>query len=73
LRKDATPHFARPFPAPHVHEKTLKVEIDRLLVELGVLKWTRADEWAAPTFVVPKKDGSVRFASDFCKLNEWLH
>jgi hypothetical protein len=72
LRKDAMPHFARPFPVPHVHEKTLKVEIDRL-VELGVLKWTKADEWAAPTFVIPKKDGSVHFASDFCKLNEWLH
>jgi hypothetical protein len=57
---------------PHVHEKTLKVEIDRL-VGLGVLKWTRADEWAAPTFIIPKKDGSVRFASDFRKLNEWLH
>jgi hypothetical protein len=42
LRKDAMPHSARPFPAPHVHEKTLKVEIDRL-VELGVLKWTRAN------------------------------
>jgi hypothetical protein len=72
LRKDATPHFARPFPVPHIHEKTLKVEIDRL-VELGVLKWTKADEWAAPTFLFPKKDGSVRFISDFRKLNEWLH
>jgi hypothetical protein len=66
------PHFARPFPVPHIHEKTLKVEIDRS-VEVGVLKWTRADEWAAPTFVIPKKDGSVRFTSDFRKLNEWLH
>jgi hypothetical protein len=69
FRKDAMPQFARPFPVPHVHEKTLKVEIDGL-VEAGVLKWTRANEWAAPTFVIPKKDGSVRFTSDFRKLNE---
>jgi hypothetical protein len=23
-------------------------------------------------FIIPKKDGSVRFISDFCKLNEWI-
>jgi hypothetical protein len=71
LMKDAKPYFARPFPVPQIHEKTLKIEIDRL-VKLGVLKWTKANEWAAPTFIIPKKDGSVRFISDFRKLNEWL-
>jgi hypothetical protein len=71
LKKDAVPYFSRPFPVPHVHERTLKIEIDRL-VKLGVLKWTKANEWAAPTFIIPKKDGRVRFISDFRKLNEWL-
>jgi hypothetical protein len=37
LKKDAAPHFAQPFSAPHVHERTLKIETDRL-VKLGVLK-----------------------------------
>jgi hypothetical protein len=71
LKKDAMPHFAQPFSVPHLHERTLKIEIDRL-VKLGVLKWTKANEWAAPTFATPKKDGRVRFISDFRKLNEWL-
>jgi hypothetical protein len=71
LKKDAMPHFARPFSAPRVHERTLKIETDRP-VKLGVLKWTKANEWAAPAFVTPKKDGRVRFMSDFRKLNEWL-
>jgi hypothetical protein len=30
LKKDAMPHFARPFSAPHIHERTLKIETDRL-------------------------------------------
>jgi hypothetical protein len=71
IKKDAEPYFARPFSVPQVHERTLKIEIDRL-VELGVLKWTKAQEWAAPTFIIPKKDGRVRFISDFRKLNESL-
>ena len=42
------------------------------LVKLGVLKWTNAQDWAAPTFILPKKDGSVRFIADFRKLIKWI-
>jgi hypothetical protein len=54
LKKHAARHFARPFSVPHIHERTLKIETDQR-VKLGVLKWTKANEWAAPAFVTPKK------------------
>jgi len=44
--------------------QTLKAEVERL-IKIGVLKKVNHSEWAAPAFVIPKKDGSVRFISDF--------
>jgi hypothetical protein len=56
------PHLVSPdhFRHRNIHEKTSKTEIDQL-VHLGIMKWTAAHEWAAPTFIVPKKDGRVPF------------
>lgn len=68
LKADATPYHARSFPIPKIHEETLKLEVDRL-VDLGVLKRVNRSDWAAPTFIIPKKDGTVRFISDFRQLN----
>ncbi|HSN67194.1 MAG TPA: reverse transcriptase domain-containing protein [Fusibacter sp.] len=68
LKPDATPYHARAFPIPKIHEQTLKLEVDRLC-ELGVLQKVNRSEWAAPTFIIPKKDGTVRFISDFRQLN----
>ena len=39
-------------------------------MSIGVLKKVNRSEWAAPTFIIPKKDGSVRFISDFRELNK---
>jgi hypothetical protein len=44
------------------------MEVQRLC-DLGVLKKVNHSKWAAPTFMIPKKDGTVRFISDFCQLN----
>ena len=40
------------------------------LVDLGVLERVTVSEWAFPSFMVPKKDGTARFVSNFCLLND---
>jgi hypothetical protein len=67
LKPDAKPYHARAFPIPKVHEPMLRMELDRLC-QLGVLRRINKSEWAAPTFIIPKKDGTVRFISDFREL-----
>ena len=69
LKNGATPYHAKPFSVPHAYEKTLKLEIDRL-VKIGVLKKVNRSEWASPSFIIPNKDRTVRFINDFRELNK---
>ena len=71
LKKDAVPKHHKAFPVAKIHEATLKKELDRLC-KLGVLKKNSDSTWAAPTFIIPKKNGTVRFISDFRYLNKCL-
>jgi hypothetical protein len=54
LKPDAQPYHARAYPIPHKYMDTLKLEVERLC-DIGVLKRVNRSEWAAPTFIVPKK------------------
>jgi hypothetical protein len=69
LKPDAKPYHSRPFPVPKIHEATLKIELEHL-TKAGVLKKVNQSEWAAPTFLIPKKDAMVRFISDFREPNK---
>ncbi len=46
-----------------------KKEIQRLC-NLGVLQWQADSEWALTTFIIPKKDNTIRVVSNFSKLNK---
>ncbi|KAL7533117.1 hypothetical protein ACHAWF_007608 [Thalassiosira exigua] len=69
LEPGAQPVYCRPYPVPRVHMETLKKELDHL-VELGVLSPVRDTEWGLPTFIIPKKEGRVRWVSDMHELNK---
>ena len=58
-------------PWPSFPRETIKKEVKRLC-ELGVLERQPASEWASPSFIIPKKDKTVRFLSDFREVNKRL-
>ena len=75
LTPDAKPfHCGQPIRIPHSQKDTLKKEVDRL-VELGVLEVVDGDKagpWCAPSFIIPKKDGRVRFITDYREVNKCI-
>ncbi len=64
LKDDAKPYHGRAFPVPKIHRETLVKELNKLC-ELEVLMFQPASEWAAPSFIISKKDHTIQFISDF--------
>ena len=71
LEENAKPFHARAFPIPQIHEATIRKECERLCKE-GVLEKDSNSQWAAPTFIVPKTEGTVQLVTDFRQLNKAL-
>ncbi len=71
LKEGVSPYHGRAFPVPKVHKETIKKEVERLC-QLGVLERQPASEWASPSFIMPKKDQTVCFLSDFWEVNKRL-
>ena len=71
LKPNVKPYHAKAYPIPKSREKTLFTECECLVKE-GVLWKKNRSEWAAPTFIILKKDKTVSFISDFRELNEHI-
>jgi hypothetical protein len=65
----AKPIHCKPFSVPNKNLAQLKQEINTLL-DLDVIEPVLTSLCAFPTFLIPKKDGTARFVSDFRKLNQ---
>ena len=71
IDRSVPPFTTRYYPVPHSQMAVFKEELDRL-VDSDVLEKSGRSEWIAGTFIRPKKDGRVRWLSDFRALNKAL-
>ena len=58
------PIYKKVFPCANKDRPFFKRQVEQL-VDLGVLECVTVSEWAFPSFMVPKKDGTARFVSNF--------
>jgi hypothetical protein len=71
LKEGVSPYHGRAFPVPKIHKDTIVKEVERLC-QLGVLERQPASEWASPSFIIPEKDKTICFLSDFWEVNKRL-
>ena len=71
LKPDAKPVNSRYYPVPRINKETFKKELLRL-VDIGVLEPVQSSEYGTPVFIIPKKEGTVRFLSDYRRLNQTI-
>jgi len=71
LNSDTHPRFQQAYPMPHAHHDVFKTELDHLTY-LRVLSRCGASEWAAPSLIIPKKDGRFRWIGDFREINKCI-
>jgi hypothetical protein len=71
LLPGSKPFYAKPFSIPKAYQQETCNEIARL-ESIGLLTKVPAAEWAAPTFIIPKTDQTVRVITDFRGLNKCL-
>ena len=71
LRPGADPVASRLLPIPRVYRNLVKEDLNRLL-EIELLTPVSESKWSSLSFVILKKDKTVRFLTDFRLLNEKL-
>jgi hypothetical protein len=70
-KEGVSTYHGRAFPVLKIYKDTIMKEVERLR-KLGVLERQPASGWALLSFIIPKKDKTVCFLSDFWEVNERL-
>ena len=70
-KSGAEPYHGKPFPVPRIHALKFKHDLNRI-ESLKVIKKVNHSQWGAPTFLIPKKDSTLRSIPDFIELNKLI-
>ena len=62
---------SRCYPVPRIKKEKFRKELKRL-VEIGVLTAVQQSQNSTTVFIIPKKEGNVRFITDYHSLNQQL-
>ena len=60
IKKESKPCYGKQYKIPQAYRKVVNIEIARFS-NIGLLARITETEWAAPDFVIPKRDDTVRF------------
>ena len=67
----AQPIYQRAYPVPYQKQELFNWELHNMILD-GVFRRIGESKWGFPSFIIPKKDGRVRWLSDFRKLNSLI-
>ena len=59
------------YPVTRFNKETFRKELKRL-VEIGVLIPVQQSQYSTPVFIIPNKEGTARFITDYHRLNKKL-
>ena len=65
------PFNSRYYPVPRINKKMFQKDLN-ILVEIGVLTPVQQSQYGTPVFIIPMKEGAVRFIMDYSSLNKKL-
>ena len=71
LNPDSKPFNCKYYMVPIINKYTFHKEIQRL-VKIGVLTLVQQSQYGTPIFIIPKKEGTVRFIIYYLRINHKL-
>ena len=71
LKPGYKPFNSRYYLVPIISRENFHIELKRI-VDIGVLTPVQRSQYGTPVFIIPKKEGTVRFITDYHGLNQKL-
>ena len=71
LNPGSKPFNSKYYQVPRIYKETFCKEIKRL-VKIGMLTTVQQSQYGTPVFIIPKKERTVRFITEYLRLNQKL-